>query len=181
MPVGRYQSFASRSGEQGTSLIEISIVVMIVAVTIAFALPGIANSIRSYNLRSAAERLAERLSGARALAMAKNKNVTVAFATGGGGNVTQFGYDFSPVGAPDGTPDTSDPDDPAQSYYIETPPSGVTVSFSAGGTTLTNGKGVTYTSRGELPIGASQADIMISNSSGNLLVSINLRGQIWIH
>lgn len=169
------------TGEEGMSLVEIAIVIMIIAVVTAIALPAVGKSIKAYNLRSAAERIAERLTGARTLAMAKNKNVTVSFATGGGGNVTGYGYDFSPVGAPDGTPDTSDPDDTTQTYYLETPPTGITVTFSAGGTTLANGKGVTYTSRGELPIGASQADIRLSNSSGILTVSVNLRGQVWVH
>jgi Tfp pilus assembly protein FimT len=168
-------------GEEGTSLVELAIVVMIIAVVIAISLPAIANSIRSYNLRSAAVRIAERLAGARNLAMAKNKNVTVAFTTNGSGNVTQYGYDFTPAGAPDGTPDSIDPDDPAQSYYVEMPPAGMTVTFLAGGTPLTNGKGISYTSRGELPIGAAQADIRLSNSSGTMTVSVNLRGQVWVH
>jgi len=159
---------------------------MVIAVIIAIALPAIANSVRSYNLRSAAARIADRMGGARALAMAKNKNVTVSFATDGSAHVTQYGYDFTPLNPdgtsnPDGTPDTSDPDDPLQSYFKETPPSGITVSFSAGGKTLTNGKGITYTSRGELPIGDSQADILLSNSTGTLTVSVNLRGQVWVH
>jgi len=169
------------AGEEGMSLVEIAIVIMIIAVVTAISIPAVAKSIKAYNLRSAAERIAERLIGARTLAMAKNKNVTVSFKTGGGGNVTQYGYDFSPVGAPDGTPDTSDPDDTTQTYYVETPPTGIPVTFSAGGTTLANGKGVAYTSRGELPIGASQADIGLSNSSGTLTVSVNLRGQVWVH
>jgi Tfp pilus assembly protein FimT len=172
---------ARHRGEEGKSLVEIAIVVMIIAVVIAMALPAVANSIRSYNLRSAAARVAERLAGARALAMAKNKNVTVAFTTDGSGNVTQYGFDFTPAGAPDGTPDSIDPDDPMQSYYVETPPSGITATFVTGGTTLTNGKGIAYTSRGELPIGASLADIRLTNSSGLLTVSINLRGQVWVH
>jgi len=172
---------AEGSRERGTSMVEIAIVFLIFGIVIAFALPVVANSIRSYNLRSAAERIAERLAGARALAMAKNKNVTASFATDGSGNVTQYGYDFSPVGAPDGTPDTSDPDDTTQSYYVEILPSGIRGSFSAGGTALTNGTGVAYTSRGELPIGASQADILLSSSGATMTVSVNLRGQVWVH
>src|SRR2546427_803040 len=153
------------TGEEGASLPEILIVFVIIAVVTAIALPNVAKSISSYNLRSAAARITQRLSAARSLAMAKNKNVTVSFATAGNGNVTLYGYDFSPVGAPDGTPDVIDPDDTTASYFTEVPQSGVTVSFTAGGTALTNGKGVTYTSRGELPIAASQADIKVSNSS----------------
>jgi type II secretory pathway pseudopilin PulG len=162
-------------------MVEIAIVLLIFAIVIAFALPVVASSIRSYNLRSAGQRIAERLAGARALAMAKNKNVTASFRTDGSGNVSEYGYDLSPVDAPDGTPDTVDPDDPSQSYYIETLPSGIIASFSAGGTSLANGKGVAYTSRGELPIGASRADILLSLSGNTLTVSVNLRGQVWIH
>lgn len=180
----RNKNQSLRSGiecDEGTSMVEIAIVLLIFAIAIAFALPVVANSIRSYNLRSAGERIAEKLAGARALAMAKNKNVTASFRTDGGGNISQYGYDFSPVGSPDGTPDTIDPEDTSQGYFVETLPSGITASFSAGGTSLANGKGVAYTSRGELPIGASQVDILLSTSGTSLTVSVNLRGQVWIH
>ena len=172
---------SKRGNEEGVSMLEIAIVFLIFGIVIAFALPVVANSIRSYNLRSAAERIAERLAGARALAMAKNKNVTASFPTDGSGNFTQYGYDFSPANAPDGTPDTSDPDDVTQSYFIESLPSGIRGSFSAGGTTLANGKGIAYTSRGELPIGAAQVDMLLSSSGVTMTVSVNLRGQVWIH
>jgi Tfp pilus assembly protein FimT len=180
------QTTSRGEGENGVSLLETVMVCVLVAIMIAISLPAVAKSIRAYNLRSAAERVAERLAGARALAMAKNKNVTASFQTNASGNVTQYGYDFSPVApdgtvAPDGIPDTSDPDAPSQSYYAESVPSGITMSFAAGGKTLTNGKGITYTSRGELPIGDSQADITLSNSQMTTTVSVNLRGQVWVH
>jgi Tfp pilus assembly protein FimT len=175
------QTTSRGKDETGVSLVETAMVCIIVAIVIAISLPAAARSIRAYNLRTAAERVAERLAGARALAMAKNKNVTASFQTNDTGNVTQYGYDFSPVGAPDGIPDTSDPDDPSQSYYAESAPSGITMSVAAGGKTLTNGKGITYSSRGELPIGASQADITLSNSEMTTTVSVNLRGQVWVH
>jgi len=168
-------------GETGVSLIETVMVCMIVSIVIAISLPAVAKSIGAYNLRTAAERVAERVAGARALAMAKNKNVTASFQTNASGNVTQYGYDFSPVDAPDGIPDTSDPDDLSQSYYAEGVPSGIVMTFAAGGKTLANGKGITYTSRGELPIGGSQSDITLSNSQMTTTVSVNLRGQVWIH
>ena len=169
-----------RDGESGSSLVETAIVFMIIAIVLAFALPAIANTIRAYNLRSAAQHIAERLSGGRALAMAKNKNIVVSFRTDTSGNVINYGYDFSPVGAPDGIPDTSDPADTTQGYFVETPPSGITVTV-AGATSLTSGKGVTYTSRGELPIGASQVDITLTSASRTMTVSVNLRGQVWAH
>jgi len=166
-----------QSDEAGWSLVELAVVFMIIGIVLGFAIPVVANSIRAYNLRNAAERLAERLAGGRALAMAKNKNVTISVDTSTG----QYGYDFSPAGAPDGTPDTSDPEDPSQSYNIETLPGGISGSVAAGGITLTHGKGITYTSRGELPIGATQVDIVLTSSSKTTTVSVNLRGQVWVH
>jgi type II secretory pathway pseudopilin PulG len=174
---GAKRQLSSQRNEAGWSLIEMAIVFMLIGIVLGFAIPVVANSIRAYNLRNAAERLAERLAGGRALAMAKNKNVTVSVATSTG----QYGYDFAPAGAPDGTPDTSDPDDSSQSYYVETLPSGISASFAAGGLTLTNGKGIVYTSRGELPIGATQVDIVLTSASKTITVSVNLRGQVWAH
>ena len=175
------QTTSRGKGETGVSLVEIAMVCTIVVVIIAISLPAVARSIRAYNLRTTAEHVAERLAGARALAMAKNKNITASFQTNASGNVTQYGDDFTPVGAPDGIPDTSDPDDPSQAYYPESTPSGITMSVAAGGKTLTNGKGITYTSRGELPIGDSQADITLSTTEMTTTVSVNLRGQVWVH
>ena len=174
---GAKAKLPSARGEAGWSLVEMAVVFMLIGIVLCFTIPVVANSIRAYNLRNAAERLAERLAGGRALAMAKNKNVTVSVDTSTG----QYGYDFSPAGAPDGTPDTSDPDDPAQSYYIETLPSGISGSVAAGGVTLAHGKGIIYTSRGELPIGATQVDIVLTSASKTTTVSVNLRGQVWIH
>ena len=165
-----------RESEAGRTLIEMAVVFMMIGVVLGFTIPVVANSIRAYNLRNTAERLAERLAAGRALAMSKNKNVTISFTSAG-----QYGYDFSPAGAPDGTPDSSDPNDPSQSYYVETLPSGMSGSVTNGGVTLTNGKGITYTSRGELPIGASQVDIVLTSASKTATVSVNLRGQVWVH
>jgi type II secretory pathway pseudopilin PulG len=165
------------TGEEGLSMVEMVVVFLIISIVLAFSIPVVANSIRAYNLRSASERMAERFAGGRALAMAKNKNVVVCFNAA----TRQYGYDFTPLGAPDGTPDSSDPEDPTQSYYVESLPSGITITSSTGAVNLANGKGVTYTARGELPIGASQADIVLSNGSSTLTVSISLRGQVWVH
>jgi len=163
--------------QAGKSLVEMVIIFMIIGIVLGFTIPAVGNSIRAYTLRNAAERLAERLAAGRALAMSKNRNVTMSFAA----STRQYGYDFSPVGAPDGTPDSSDPSDPSQSYYVETLPSGVSGSVSSGGVSLTNGKGIVYTSRGELPIGATQVDIVLTSGSKTATVSVNLRGQVWVH
>jgi Tfp pilus assembly protein FimT len=175
MPEGRMRRPCPER-EAGRSLIELAITFMLIGIVLGFTIPVVANSIRAYNLRNAAERLAERLAAGRALAMAKNRTVTMSFNT----STNQYGYDFSPA-TPDGTPDASDPSDPSQSYYVETLPSGISASFTSGGVTLTNGKGIFYTSRGELRIGDTQVDILLTSGSRTTTVSVNLRGQVWVH
>jgi Tfp pilus assembly protein FimT len=157
---------AERAGEEGKSLVEIAIVVLIVAVVTAFALPAVANSIRSYNLRSAADHLAERMTAVRALAMAKNRTVRFAFNNVSG----QYGFDFNG----DGAPDTSDPDDPQMGgYYWGVLPAGVTTAFP-------NGAPITidFNSRGELPIGSVAPSIVLQSHGRTATVSVNLRGKI---
>ena len=179
MPEGRTRRPCA-DREAGRSLIELAIVFMLIGIVLGFTIPVVANSIRAYNLRNAAERLAERLASGRALAMAKNKNAWISIRTSTG----QYGYDFGPFdasGNPDGTPDSSDPENPSASYYVETLPSGITASFTSGGVTLTNGKGIVFTSRGELRIGDTQVDIVLTSGSRTTTVSVNLRGQVWVH
>ena len=157
---------AGHSGEEGTSLVEIAIVFMILGVLTAIALPAVANSIRSYNLRSAADHLAERISAVRALAMAKNKTVAFAFNNGSG----RYGFDFGV----DNVPDTQDPDDLlAGGYYWGTLPSGVTASFPDG-----NPIRISFNSRGELPIGAVAQSIVLQSSGKSATVNVNLRGRV---
>ena len=154
------------AGEEGKSLVEIAVVVMIIAVVCAMALPSVATSIRAYNLRSAADHLAERMTAVRALAMTKNKTVRFAFNNISG----RYGFDFDG----DGAPDTIDPDDPAMGgYYWGTLPDGVT-------TTFPNGIPITvdFNSRGELPIGDLPQGIVLQSYGNSSTVSVNLRGKI---
>jgi type II secretory pathway pseudopilin PulG len=154
------------AGEKGTSLVEIAIVIMILAVLTAMALPAVANSIRSYNLRSAADHLAERISAVRALAMAKNRTIAFAFDNASG----RYGFDFGV----DNIPDTVDPDDPLMGgYYWGTLPDGVTAVFPDG-----NPIRITFNSRGELPIGALPQNIVLQSFGKSATVNVNLRGRI---
>src|SRR5262249_27237084 len=175
-------SDCARTGEEGRSILEVSMVCMVIAIICAFALPSVASAIRAYNLRSAAEIVAEKLSAGRALAMTQNKNVTISFVPASG----TYGFDFSTPGTPptldpDGVPDNADPSAPDVGYTIDTLPSGVSISSVTGAVDLPGGKGVTYTSRGEQPIAASQVDIKLTNGRGDMTVSVNLRGQVWVH
>jgi type II secretory pathway pseudopilin PulG len=153
------------AGEEGISLVEIAVVFMIMAVVSAIALPAVANSIRSYNLRSAADHLAERISAVRALAMAQNRTVAFAFNNSTG----QYGFDFGV----DNIPDLADPDDPDSSYYWGTLPDGITGVFPGG-----NPIRISFNSRGELPIGAVAQDIVLQSSGRSATVNVNLRGRV---
>ena len=163
-PIAVKQGFS----EGGFALIETAVVFMIAAVITAIALPFVSGAIRGYNLRSAANHVAERISAVRALAMAKNRNVTFSFNNDTG----RYGFDFDRP--PDGTPDTSDPSDPLLGgYYWGTLPSGITATFP-GNTPIK----ITFNSRGELPIGDSAQSIALQSTGRTASVSVNLRGKV---
>ena len=85
-----------RSGERGISLIEGVVVFCVIAIVLAFAIPAMSRSIKAYNLRSAANHIAERMTAVRALAMSKNRNVTFSFNS----ETRRYGFDFTgPTGA----------------------------------------------------------------------------------
>lgn len=163
-PIDPKQSFS----QGGFSLIETAVVFMIAAVIAAIALPMVTGAIKAYNLRSAADHLAERISAVRALAIGKNKNVTFSF----NNNTGRYGFDFDQP--PDGSPDTIDPADPAEGgYYWETLPSGITATFPGNVPIM-----ITFNSRGELPIGDVAKSIALQSNSRTASVSVNLRGKI---
>lgn len=154
-------------------MVETVVVCLIIATVIAFALPNINNSIKAYRLRNTADHIAERAAAVRALAMAKNKNVTFSL----NNTTNQYGFDFNAPNG-DGTPDTIDPDEqaagvPLTNYFFETLPSWVTASFPSSAPIK-----VTFNSRGELPIGATEQLITLQSSGKTVKVRINLRGKI---
>jgi hypothetical protein len=158
------------NSELGFSMIEAAIVCLTIVTILAFALPNINNAVKAYRLKNAADHMAERAAAVRALAMAKNKNVTFSF----NNTTTQFGFDFNV----DGAPDTIDPDEqaagvPLTSYFYESLPEGVTATFPGNAPIK-----VTFNSRGELPIGDSEQLITLQNSGKTVKVRINLRGKI---
>lgn len=157
----------SRPGEAGKSIIEVTAIFMIVGIVMAFSLPAVATSIRAYNLRSTANRLAEKLSAARSLAMTKNESVSFSIKKASG----EFGFDFNA----DGTPDTTDPDDPGATYNVDSLPSSISLESDALFIP------VKFNSRGELPIGTTvEPAITIENRGRKAIVRVNLRGKIWV-
>ncbi len=158
------------SDERGVSLIEGVVVFCIIAVVLAFALPALSRSVKAYNLRSAASHMAERLTAVRALAMAKNRNVTFSLNRETG----RYGFDFTgPEG--DGVPDTADPDDPTMSYYFETLPSDISATFPNNANIK-----ITFNSRGEMPIGSAEQAIALQSHGGKAAVRVNLRGRVTV-
>jgi type II secretory pathway pseudopilin PulG len=176
------------ANDMGVSLVEAAIVFLMIVIILAIALPAISRAVGSYNVRSAADHIAQRLSAARALAMARNTQISISFNKALG----LYGYDFTTPGpdgipdypggpdlttrAPDGIPDTRDPTDPSTFYATESLPSDVSIVYPSGVASIT----VTFNSRGELPIGAVAQSIVLrsSRTSISAAVNVNLRGEV---
>ena len=158
------------SGERGVSLIEGVVVFCIIAVVLAFSIPALNRSIKAYNLRSAANHMAERMTAVRALAIAKNRNVTFSLNR----ETNRYGFDFTgPEG--DGAPDTTDPDDPTVNYYFETLASDIIATFPNNQSIK-----ISFNSRGEMPIGSTEQAIALQSYGGKAAVRVNLRGRITV-
>lgn len=160
----------NRSDERGVSLIEGVVVFCVIAIVLAFAIPAMSRSIKAYNLRSAANHIAERMTAVRALAMSKNKNVTFSFNS----QTRRYGFDFTGPGG-DGAPDTTDPDDPQLSYYFETLSGDITAVFPNNDNIK-----ITFNSRGEMPIGSAEQTVGLQSHGGKAEVRVNLRGRITV-
>jgi Tfp pilus assembly protein FimT len=165
-----YKKKEPKIGEAGFSIMEITVIVLLIGIILAFVVPKINEAIRAYKLRNTADHVAERLAAVRALALAKNQNVTFSF----NNTSEQYGFDFTGASG-DGIPDTSDPDNPSLSYFLEALPDDITTTFP-GNVPIK----VTFNSRGEMPIGATEQYIAIRNGSRLLQVHVNLRGRITV-
>jgi Tfp pilus assembly protein FimT len=168
MPYPNRRAVRSDNRESGVSLIESVIAFLVIAIVLAFALPALSRSIKAYNLRSAANHMAQKITAVRSLAMSKNKNVTFSFNNSSG----LYGFDFTGTDG-DGVPDTTDPEDPVTSYNPQSLPSEITATFPGSQPIK-----VTFNSRGELPIGGSEASIVLTSYDKTVTVKVNLRGKV---
>ena len=160
----------SNGCEVGFSMVEVTVVILLIGIIMAFVLPKVSDAVKAYNLRSTADHMAERLSAVRALALAKNQNVTFSF----NNSSKQYGFDFTGTTG-DGVPDTSDPSNPSVAYLLETLPSEVSATFP-NSTPIK----VTFNSRGEMPIGATEQYITLRSYNRSVQVHVNLRGRITV-
>jgi|SRR5215471_123082 len=164
-------------GQDGFSLMEALVVSMIVAIVVAIAIPVATSAFSAYNRSIAANRIAECLSAGRALAMAENTSITVAFNPAN----SQYGFDFDG----DGIPDTQDPAHPSLSYPVYSMTSSTTINFPVNTAAPSGSQNtIVFNSRGELPIGTpvpfSQGiKVTVGSSSGTSSVWVNLRGKVW--
>lgn len=157
-----------RDRQAGMSLVESVIAFLVIAVVLAFALPALSRSIKAYNLRSAANQMAQKITAVRSLAMSKNENVTFSFNNSSG----LYGFDFTGTDG-DGAPDSTDPEDPAVSYTPQSLPSEITATFPNNQPIK-----VTFNSRGELPIGSTECSIVLTSFDRTVTVRVNLRGKV---
>jgi Tfp pilus assembly protein FimT len=67
----------SRKQELGFTVLEITVVVLLVGAVVAFATPRIANAMREYRLTMAVRQISDLIQRAKTLAMSDNKTVTL--------------------------------------------------------------------------------------------------------
>lgn len=158
----------------GFTVLEVTLVGLLVAIALAIALPVGYKALRAYEANSSAMQVAESLSAARSLAMARNSDITLLFKANNG----TFGYDFNG----DGTIDTQDPANPSLSYPVQQLSGGSYISFPG-----SNDITVTFNSRGELPIGtvipSGQQGLKVqvfAVGGPSATVWINIRGKVWV-
>jgi type IV fimbrial biogenesis protein FimT len=139
--------------EGGFSLIELMVVIGIMGIILAIALPVYNRWRQSTALQSASQTLMAHIKQARVMAVSDNRQVSVTF--------TASGYTVDSAG--------SNP----QQYLLSAYANGLTLTPTFNGNTLT------FSSNGESSISSGKDSVTITNSNGaSKTITVNIVGQV---
>ena len=154
------KTMSHRIPERGISVLEVSIIVLVVGVLAAILVPNIVQSRQSYNIKIAADALAQQLNRCRQEAVRANLPLKIKVTTAG----TAIDLDR------DGTYDTASANN--EGTYT-------TISNDATITLVDPTDGIVeYSSRGEMPIATTTPEFQVVYGSKMRRVTIDPRGAV---
>jgi Tfp pilus assembly protein FimT len=164
----------TRRREAGLSVMEVMVIVLVIGIIVAIAVPGLMSAQRAYRLSSAAQAVAQNLQLCRQTAVSTNLPTSIQFQTSGQVAVAVIDSNNNGTFGDDGGG--------------QRPPDREALTLSAENCTITGAGGETddivrsFSSRGELPLGADpdEQDITITYAGNSRTVTIDPRGQITV-
>jgi prepilin-type N-terminal cleavage/methylation domain-containing protein len=149
-----------KSTDTGFSALELVIVVLIIGVLAAIALPNVVSASRSYTLNIAATAIAQQLNMCRQVAVRSNLRTTIKI------DVDAMSTQIDTTH--DDPPEFTDADEPK-----------VLLSTDAQISEMNPDDGlITFTSRGEIPTGAQLPSITVTYAGRTRVVTVGTRGDV---